>query len=57
MNTSMATKTMTAVAVTGKQQLSVTTTPVPECGPAEALIRVADCGICGSDVPDRKSTV
>lgn len=51
MNTSMATRTMTAVAVTGKQQLSVTTTPVPDCGPGDALIRVAYCGICGSDVP------
>lgn len=51
MNTSMETTTMRAVAVTGKQQLSVTTTPVPACGPNDALIRVAYCGICGSDVP------
>ena len=43
--------TMRAVAVTGKQQLSVTTTTVPEPGPTEVLIRVAYCGICGSDVP------
>lgn len=47
----MATKTMHAVAVTGKQQLSVAPTAVPECGASDALIRVAYCGICGSDVP------
>lgn len=51
MGTSMATRTMRAVAVTGKQQLSVTTTEVPDCGPTDALVRVAYCGICGSDVP------
>lgn len=51
MRTSMATHTMTAVAVTGRESLSVATTPVPDCGPTDALIRVAYCGICGSDVP------
>jgi len=51
MATSMDTTTMRAVVVTGKQQLSVTTTPVPACGPDQVLIKVSYCGICGSDVP------
>ncbi|MDF1489335.1 galactitol-1-phosphate 5-dehydrogenase [Tessaracoccus caeni] len=43
--------TMKTVAVTGIQELSVIPTPVPECGPTDVLVRVAYCGICGSDVP------
>lgn len=51
MTTSTPAMSMRAVAVIGKQELAVTTTPVPACGPRDALIRVAYCGICGSDVP------
>ncbi len=43
--------TMKSVAVTGPERLSVLTTPVPVPGPTQALIKVAYCGICGSDVP------
>lgn len=43
--------TMTTVAVTGIQELTTIPAPVPECGAAEVLVRVAYCGICGSDVP------
>lgn len=43
--------TMKTVAVTGIQEVSVIPTPVPECGPTDVLVRVAYCGICGSDVP------
>jgi L-iditol 2-dehydrogenase/galactitol-1-phosphate 5-dehydrogenase len=51
MDAHLTTHTMRAVAVTGKQQLSVTTTAVPAPGPGQVLVRVAYCGICGSDVP------
>ncbi|MFT0848024.1 galactitol-1-phosphate 5-dehydrogenase [Actinomycetaceae bacterium L2_0104] len=44
-------QTMKSVAVTGKQQLSQFTTPLPDLAPDEALVRVAYTGICGSDVP------
>lgn len=43
--------TMKTVAVTGIQEVSVLPAPIPECGPTDALVRVAYCGICGSDVP------
>lgn len=39
-----------AVAVTGRQELTVTDID-PICGPDEVLVRVAYCGICGSDIP------
>lgn len=38
------------VAVTGPQELTLTETS-PVCAPDEVLVRVAYCGICGSDVP------
>lgn len=43
--------TMKAVAVTGTAELSTTRLPIPACGPDDVLVRVAYCGICGSDVP------
>lgn len=51
MSSPMTERTMKAVAVIGKQQLSTDAVPIPACGPDDALIRVAYCGICGSDVP------
>lgn len=42
---------MRTVAVTGTRELTVVDAKVPQCGPRDALIRVAYCGICGSDVP------
>lgn len=42
---------MKTVAVTGVQELSVIPVPIPDCGPTDVLVRVAYCGICGSDVP------
>lgn len=44
-------RTMTSVAVIGKQQLAKQTLPLPELKPYEVLVRVAYTGICGSDVP------
>ena len=32
------------------KQLTLEDLPVPGCGPTEALVQVAACGICGSDV-------
>lgn len=45
------TSVMRSAAVVGEQQLKFVTSPIPSCGPDEVLIRVAYCGICGSDVP------
>ncbi|RLP06681.1 galactitol-1-phosphate 5-dehydrogenase [Propionibacterium australiense] len=42
---------MTSIAVTGVQNFSAVTCPVPAPGPGQALVKVAYCGICGSDVP------
>ncbi|HMR48561.1 MAG TPA: galactitol-1-phosphate 5-dehydrogenase [Arachnia sp.] len=39
------------MAVTGVRELTRVSVLVPECGPADVLVRVAYCGICGSDVP------
>lgn len=39
-----------AVAVTGRQELTITEIS-PTVAPDEVLVRVAYCGICGSDVP------
>ena len=41
---------MKAVALYGKHDLRVEDRPVPSIGPDDVLIRVAYCGICGSDV-------
>jgi L-iditol 2-dehydrogenase len=40
---------MNAVFFKGREQMSVTETPVPVCQPGEVLLRVAACGICGGD--------
>lgn len=34
----------------GRQRVVVEQVPVPEIGPGEVLIRVAACGICGTDI-------
>lgn len=44
-------ETATSVAVTGVQELTTLTEPLPTPGPGEALVRVAYTGICGSDIP------
>lgn len=45
------TAAMTSIAVTGAESLTAVEAPVPAPGPGQALVRVAYCGICGSDVP------
>lgn len=44
-------KTMQALAVTGRRELSRRNESIPSCGPGQALVRVAYTGICGSDIP------
>ena len=41
---------MKALLLSQYKQLELTDLPVPEPGPDEILVRVAACGICGSDV-------
>lgn len=41
---------MKALLLKQYKELEVTEMPVPQIGPEEVLIRVAACGICGSDV-------
>jgi len=41
---------MKALLLSKYSQLELTDVPVPEAGPGELLVRVAACGICGSDV-------
>ncbi len=41
---------MKALLLSQYRQLELTELPVPEPGPEEVLVRVAACGICGSDV-------
>src|SRR5499425_1477348 len=41
---------MKALLLSEYRQLQIADLPVPEPGPDEVLIRVAACGICGSDV-------
>src|SRR5690242_21091691 len=43
-------KTMRAVVYRGVNDMRVETVPVPEIGPGELLIKVATCGICGTDL-------
>ena len=45
------TAAMTSIAVTGAENFTAVEAPVPAPGPGQALVRVAYCGICGSDVP------
>jgi L-iditol 2-dehydrogenase len=42
--------TMRAVVYRGVNDMRVETVPVPEIGPGELLIRIATCGICGTDL-------
>lgn len=42
--------TMRAAVYRGKGKVAVETVPVPEIGAGEVLIRVASCGICGTDL-------
>lgn len=42
--------TMRAAVYRGKGNVVVETVPVPAIGPGEVLIRVAACGICGTDL-------
>lgn len=43
-------KTMRAAVYRGKDTVIVEDVPVPEIGEGEVLIRVAACGICGTDI-------
>ena len=43
-------KTMRAAVYRGKDEVVVEDVPVPEIGEGEVLIRVAACGICGTDI-------
>jgi L-iditol 2-dehydrogenase len=43
-------KTMRAGVYRGKGIVRVEEVPVPEVGDGEVLIRVAACGICGTDI-------
>ena len=43
-------KTMRAAVYRGVNDVRVETVAVPEIGPGEILIRVASCGICGTDL-------
>jgi L-iditol 2-dehydrogenase len=47
----MSGRTMRAAVLHAPGDLRVERVPVPAIGPADALVRVAACGICGSDVP------
>jgi L-iditol 2-dehydrogenase len=42
--------TMRAVVYRGVNDMRVETVPVPRIGPGELLVRVATCGICGTDL-------
>jgi L-iditol 2-dehydrogenase len=42
--------TMRAVVYRGVNDMRVETVPVPEIGPGELLVKVATCGICGTDL-------
>ena len=42
--------TMRAVVYRGVNDMRVETVPVPKIGPGELLVKVATCGICGTDL-------
>src|SRR5580693_5543982 len=42
--------TMQAAVYRGVNDVRVETVPVPKIGPAELLVRVHTCGICGTDL-------
>ena len=41
---------MRAVVYRGVNDLRLETVPVPEIGPGELLVKIATCGICGTDL-------
>jgi threonine dehydrogenase-like Zn-dependent dehydrogenase len=41
---------MRLVRIHGPDQLSVDTVPDPVCGPNDVIVKIAACGICGSDI-------
>ncbi len=43
-------RVMQAAVYRGIDQVSVETVPVPQIGPGEVLLRIATCGICGTDL-------
>ncbi|MFC7328100.1 galactitol-1-phosphate 5-dehydrogenase [Marinactinospora rubrisoli] len=43
--------TMRAAVLHAPGDIRVEEVPVPEPGPTDALVRVAACGVCGSDIP------
>src|SRR3974390_3637732 len=42
--------TMRAVVYRGINDMRVETVPVPSIGPGELLVKIATCGICGTDL-------
>ena len=42
--------TMRAVVYHGINDMRIETVPVPAIGPGELLVRIATCGICGTDL-------
>src|ERR1700727_2627163 len=42
--------TMRAVVYRGINDMRVETVPVPKIGPGELLVKVATCGVCGTDL-------
>lgn len=42
--------TMTAVVYRGVNDMRVETVPVPAIGPGELLVKIATCGVCGTDL-------
>lgn len=44
------TATMRLARVHGPGDVRLDEVPVPQCGPGEALVQVAACGVCGSDL-------
>lgn len=52
----MSGRTMRAAVLHAPGDLRIERVPVPALGPADALVRVSACGICGSDVPRVRTT-
>jgi len=49
-NAAASVRTMNAAVYRGAGKVGVEQVPVPEIGPGELLVRVAACGICGTDI-------
>src|ERR1700740_2013978 len=49
-NESKIPSTMRAVVYRGVNDMRVETVPVPHIGPGELLVKIATCGICGTDL-------